>query len=382
MKIGRNSPCPCNSGKKYKQCCGSRRQPLPTRTASPEATASYQAHMEKMRAEEQAYGHVKPIISADCHGYKYVAVGNELRFSKKWKTFPDFLLGYIKLVLGREWWTAEFDKPENDRHQIIKWAMHLHKYQKLQEPQADGTFAMVTDGISQAYLLLAYDLYILRHHQKLQARVVGRLKHPDQFQGARYELIVTATLIRAGFEIEFEDEDDSTCKHTELVAVHHKLGESIAVEAKSRHRPGVLGQPGEPQEAGQLKLGLHRLLNQASEKPSVHPLVAFVDLNVPPERFGSSEERFLEEVRGEVVNLVVSSQGIWPYALAVVTNQPLHYGQFAQPEPESAFYMCEPGSQENPLLNPAIANVIDKSLRQFGTVPNWFPDDEATNPEK
>jgi len=21
-KIGRNSPCPCNSGKKYKKCCG------------------------------------------------------------------------------------------------------------------------------------------------------------------------------------------------------------------------------------------------------------------------------------------------------------------------------------------------------------------------
>ena len=22
MKIGRNDPCPCGSGKKYKQCCG------------------------------------------------------------------------------------------------------------------------------------------------------------------------------------------------------------------------------------------------------------------------------------------------------------------------------------------------------------------------
>jgi len=23
-KIGRNNPCPCNSGKKYKKCCGSK----------------------------------------------------------------------------------------------------------------------------------------------------------------------------------------------------------------------------------------------------------------------------------------------------------------------------------------------------------------------
>lgn len=24
-KVGRNDPCPCNSGKKYKKCCGARR---------------------------------------------------------------------------------------------------------------------------------------------------------------------------------------------------------------------------------------------------------------------------------------------------------------------------------------------------------------------
>lgn len=31
-KIGRNDPCPCGSGRKYKQCCLQREQGMPVRT--------------------------------------------------------------------------------------------------------------------------------------------------------------------------------------------------------------------------------------------------------------------------------------------------------------------------------------------------------------
>jgi hypothetical protein len=43
-------------------------------------------------------------------------------------------------------------------------------------------------------------------HLALQERLIGRLKHPDQFQGARYELAMAATMIRAGFDLEYEME--------------------------------------------------------------------------------------------------------------------------------------------------------------------------------
>ena len=91
-----------------------------------------------------------------------------------------------------------------------------------------------------AYLLLAYDLYILRDHRALLKRNVERMQHPDQFQGARYELTVTATMIRAGFDVIMENEGDKSTRHVELTAAHRVTGQRLAVEAKSRHYPGVL----------------------------------------------------------------------------------------------------------------------------------------------
>ena len=40
MKIGRNDPCPCGSGKKYKKCCLDRPTPSPAFASSPAETAS------------------------------------------------------------------------------------------------------------------------------------------------------------------------------------------------------------------------------------------------------------------------------------------------------------------------------------------------------
>lgn len=36
-KVGRNDPCPCRSGKKYKDCCGGRRAPVPKVAMTPMA---------------------------------------------------------------------------------------------------------------------------------------------------------------------------------------------------------------------------------------------------------------------------------------------------------------------------------------------------------
>lgn len=37
-KIGRNDPCPCGSGNKYKRCCGLKRQTTPTAATAPPST--------------------------------------------------------------------------------------------------------------------------------------------------------------------------------------------------------------------------------------------------------------------------------------------------------------------------------------------------------
>jgi hypothetical protein len=74
-----------------------------------------------------------------------------------------------------------------------------------------------------------------------------RLRDRDQFQGARYEIAIAAIFARLDCEIRFIDEDETLRgkKRVELVATHRPSGQSIAVEAKSRHRAGVINVEGE-----------------------------------------------------------------------------------------------------------------------------------------
>jgi SEC-C motif len=374
VKASRNSPCPCGSGKKFKKCCGNVPQQWPLRLPSVDAIALHRKAVEQAETEQGAYGHVRPVISANLHGRKIVAVGNSLHWSNDWKTFSDFLFDYIRIVLGLEWGQAELAKPETKRHQILHWYAHVCEFQRLQKRNSQGLYKMSPDGITSAYLLLAYDLYVLRNHQNLQDVVVRRLKLPDQFQGARYELFIAATLIRAGCRLEFEDETDVANKHPELAATHRTTGAVFDVEGKSRHRPGVLGQPGSKQRLSELKIGLHRLLNRGSEKAGTRPLVLFVDLNLPPEYANTLNDQWIGEIRTEIGRVASKNCGVWPFALAVVTSYPHHYGEFGRADPLRWSYIVEP----EPIGWPPqrqIADDLEQSLGQYGNIPNFFPDD-------
>jgi hypothetical protein len=333
-----------------------------------------QKHLKQVEDEQRAFGHVKPLITLEFQGQRIVAVGNSIHASESWKTFPDFLFYYIKNVLDPAWGNAELAKPEDERHPIIHWHTHLCALQKLQHRDSSGLYRMTSDGISTAYLMLAYDLYVLRHHQRLHDIVVRRLKQRDQFQGARYELFVAATLIRAGCDLTLENEADSTSKHPELVATHRRTGSQFDVEAKSRHRPGVLGHSGSKQHLDDMKLGLHRLLNRGAEKASTRPLVIFVDLNLPPEFATTLQTHGVNEFRNVIGRLVMERHGAWPFALAVISNNPHHYGEFAKANPLPWMYMNE--SDGISLAHQHIvADDIEEAFRQSGNIPSFFPVD-------
>jgi hypothetical protein len=84
-KIGRNAPCPCGSGKKYKRCCGG----IERATSAPQSQVSPQfprdALLELRRQEAREHqrrlmqGLGRPIISFESNGYRLVAVGDEIR---------------------------------------------------------------------------------------------------------------------------------------------------------------------------------------------------------------------------------------------------------------------------------------------------------------
>lgn len=209
-------------------------------------------------------------------------VGDELVLSKKWKTFHDFLLEYITLVLGREWGAKELKKSPEERHQIINLFEKLRSFQKENFDKEKESYRAIATAPAAAYLRIAYDLYVLKHNVGLQSFLIDRLKQVGLFQGARYELYVAASLIKAGFIVEYIDETDKTKTSCEYIATHKETGKKYSVEAKSKHRNGVWGYKDEKQK-NPLNLNINRLIKDAIEKEADYPKIIFVDVNLPLE---------------------------------------------------------------------------------------------------
>lgn len=277
-KSGRNELCPCSSGRKYKHCHGAPVPPLRPVPPILEKPAA-RADAERIQRERQQ-GLGKPIIAAMFEGERLVAVKNRLLHSKRWRTFEDFLFDYIKVAMGSAWGNAELAKPAEQRHPVLVWYQKACAYlnQFIKEPgkvhPTSGT------GAVAGYLHLAYDLYAIDHNAELQEKLLARLRHRESFSGARYELYVAATFVRAGFDIEFENEDDRDTSHCEFTATYRKTGRRFSVEAKRR-------------EGRRDRIG--HLFNNALAKNANHTRVIFIDINARDDSPGEQRPGFLEK---------------------------------------------------------------------------------------
>lgn len=305
-KIGRNEPCPCGSGKKYKRCHGSHEMQEHLK-GEVQKTVEHTNARRIQRQRQQ--GLAKPIISTEFHGQRFVVVKNRLMYSDRWKTFHSFLIDYIKTAMGPEWGTAEIAKPLEQRHPVLVW----YDYLCVQQQRANKNIGEINigpmTGAVGAYLYLAYNLYALDHNAELQEKLVNRLRDYDNFQGARYEVYVAATLIRAGFEIEFENEDDRSSSHCEFTATHVRTGEKFSVEAK--HREGK-------------KFRLGRRLIKALNKKAEHTRIVFIDINAPDETAEAEVPQLLHYVLGKLrafEGRIINGKAL-PEAYLIVTNAP------------------------------------------------------------
>lgn len=393
MAARRNELCPCGSGKKYKKChlLQDRERERSARALAratergqnrelpPEVLAERQRRSQEERERSERQGDVRQIIHTDFQDYKFVAVGGTLHWSNKWKTFIDFLQDYIKKALGAKWGNAELLKEPADRHIVIQWYQQYCEFQKAHRANDEGIKEGVPDGPSLAYLTLAYDLYVLADHASLQERLVARLRHKDQFQGARYELAVAATMIRAGFILEHEDESDSTRKHPEFIAVDKSSGERVAVEAKSRHRTGILGRHGDPVSRDNFRLGINDLLRKAIAKRGALPLLIFIDANMPPEVAIEDQRTWLAEFAqtlsrvGHGYNELGVFEGA-PFSGLALTNWSEHYGDVGQPYPQSIGMISRPWNPVVPFKANDILKRVEVSVRQYGCIPSRFPE--------
>ncbi|MFO1756490.1 SEC-C metal-binding domain-containing protein [Pseudomonas aeruginosa] len=265
-KLGRNDPCPCGSGRKLKKCHGSigrlerlRRPAVPAELQT--IFARHEAH-EFQRREQQGLG--KPIISSEFHDHRLVAVGQTIYFSQQWKTFHDFLKDYPKMVLGRDWWISEASKPPKDRHRILSWAICAYEQARAHSERMGPGVAQPMTGAISSYMRFAYDLYGLKHANEVQQLLIDRIKCPENFPGALYEVRVAAALLRAGFTLQPQDETDRRTTHVEFIATHEMSGAIYTVEAKRRK-----GR----------RMKINRQMHRALCKHSDHPRIVFIDTN-------------------------------------------------------------------------------------------------------
>ncbi len=318
-KIGRNDLCFCGSGLKFKRCHGGIQHTLPALIARDRAEKEIieqgKRHFEKFKARElqrqKQQGLGRPIISTEYKGYRFVAVGSRLYYGK-WKTFVDFLSGYIKRILDPQWGDAEIAKPLAERHPLLQWYDKLCRLQAEHVKVRGEVYSTPLTGAVSAYMRLAYNLYLVAHNGKdIQTCLIARLKNIDNFQGAFYETQVAAWLIKSGFELEFEDESDRTSKHCEFTATYLATGEKYSVEAKSRQL--------ETSNSSEAKVG--RKLFEALEKAADHRRLVFLDLNKP-----LHTKEAADRAMDRAERIVLQSEGMMidgraaPAAYVCVTN--------------------------------------------------------------
>jgi len=198
------------------------------------------------------------------------------------ETHDDFLIRHLGYLLGADWVKDQRQLPLGKRHIIMQWR-HAVSIEKDLAIPADSDPNLVVGvsptGSLQALITLADDLYRLCLVGQLANEILTRLRDLHQFQGVRYEIAIAASMVRAGFKISWLESNET---HAEFTAFLLESGETIIVEAKSRHRPGVLHEPGDVTDFSRLKADIDVLYRRALKKPmDGFPYLIAIDVNLP-----------------------------------------------------------------------------------------------------
>jgi hypothetical protein len=336
------------------------------------------ADQERKEIEhKEHYGEVHPLSTVQAFGKRLVAVGSTIYADEKWKYFSDFLRDYLLEAFGVEWVNAENARAEAARHPVTQWWVESHQYMNSQPLQPDGSHMGPSSGALAALMAFSYDLYIVANNGGLDDELLRRLRMRDLFQGARHELFAEATCLRAGFSVEHENEKDGTCRHAEFTAKHKATGQLLSIEAKSKHRAGVLAFPGdrEPEDKPNLRFG--ELINSAVRKNPPHPLVIFLDTNLPSKAADRLYSRQPDNTPPRLLNtrlerIAQEHGGNSTYAMIVLTNHPHHYAAKDELDPQKHLACIVPLDSPGQVNQSALES-LSKAASIYGHIPNEFP---------
>lgn len=287
MKIGRNTPCPCGSEKKYKHCCGDLTKPKASpmlgksteQTLGGRAQEMLRAHKaaEHVRQQQQGYG--KSIISWVDQGYRIVVVGNTVFWGLNWLVFEDFLFHFLKRTLRFEWGSRA--QNEKSPHPIFRWLAKINGYMSAHGAGQGRIKSGPRIGFLSGTLHLSYALYLIAHNDKIPKRLLDRLRVPATFMPAYYEALVGAAFAVAGFEIANAETKATSTPTPEFRALSKRSGKVYEVEAKRKDRwTAPTGDVNSEAFKKELKGYLRNQIYKASKKKLQNP-VFWLELSIP-----------------------------------------------------------------------------------------------------
>lgn len=382
---GRNDLCRCGSGIKYKKCCS--RTNESTTSHTPIASPRWQIRsIRDLPPEERKFceGMNRQIlaeqfsgprsISTQHKGYTFRAIANRLHYTPQQKSYLDFIYDLLKQSLGKTWWEEQTKLPLEQRHIIRIWNTSWHESFRKQvpSPASDKAYQVELTGNGRELFTLADDLYRLQLVRALPAKFMHRLRNRDEFQGARYEARVAAIMLRAGFEIEWADENN---KHCEFYAIHRHTKVRVAVEAKSRRRTGTYHTPGTISPSNWSAADVEGLYRDAVlQNPGDRPFAIFIDVNLPPEpEKVTFQKQWIRDVLRMIEKLPKPSEACPdPVSMTAFTNYSWHFQRDKRAELGEA--VCTfPFYALYPIGDAATAEVIRNSVISYGDLQENCP---------
>jgi len=391
-KIGRNDPCPCGNKRsdnipvKYKKCCWLKITPPPSQETIEEVIKIFQ----KMESEKRALQE-KGIFINYVHPCTYVnprtnekvkawALGNKLFHTRpEHETFHEFITDHLqKEVLGQDWWNEQLQAQQ--KHFLFRCFTQWNEWSRKNATEAnkvdDHTWYAVTDGWAKTLSSLAFDICSLEHTQQLPDHILRRLKNYGEYQGAHYEIAVAAIFSRLGCKIDFLDNERVATPHCEFIATHIETGVSIAVEAKSRQRPGIKHATGKVDEKKLLRGDVQKLLNKAlKQNPKDRPFVIFIDINAPlTPHVPMEKKKWFTDIQN-MMNTYPAPTTETPdeYAGLFFTNFSPHYNGESEAFPNEHLAII-PFHSNYAMPNPAFGNMLMSAVQNYGFVPNVLED--------
>jgi hypothetical protein len=364
-------PCPCGlQGKPYDECCRDK------------GVHSLGNKMLRGTGPRMVPGALAQIQSSMVKGDTRLRfVWNKIWHYPQHETFHQFLDALVVETLGKEWFEEQLRLPPKNQNAIAKWrTAMLELLRRPGDSNDDVSQGHTLTGPAKAYQCFGYDLYWLQLVHKLPDPVIEKLKDFKAFQGARYEVLIAAIFTRAGFEIEWIDDNKATGKHPEFIATHRITGRRVGVETKSRQRPGAMNYIGTFSRETHLKGDVFDLYDKAIQQApdGDMPFLIFIEPNVPdwPEKGIPSYSDipvdsvpWMKEIRDRLVEIWDAATELTPESAVLITNFAFYYGDNDSPSPTGMCAFFPSPKPRVPVLDePMIADLI-YCLQTYDTVP-------------